>query len=212
MGTTDASLRHDINLEDIDWLREATEKQLLGCRVQGNEGVWLHTPDGVGNYKALWTRDIQYIVEHAGDLLDPQEIRASILYLLGGQRADGCMPDRVNVAGQAIYSPGAEQSPLADHALDNGPFLALLVCSYLDLTDDTAFFTQVEPALRRGLDHTRRDESGLVYTTSKEPQCPYGFTDTIAKSGHLLFCSLLYNHACRRMAQACSKLDTGDAG
>lgn len=113
----------------------------------------------------------------AGDLLDPQEIRASILYLLRGQRADGCIPDRVNAEGQAIYSPGGEQAPLADHALDNGPFLAMLVCNYLDLTEDAGFFSQVEPAVRRGLDHTRRDDSGLVFTTSKEPQCPYGFTD-----------------------------------
>lgn len=53
----------------------------------------------------------------------------------------------------------------------------MLVCNYLDLTEDAGFFSQVEPAVRRGLDHTRRDDSGLVFTTSKEPQCPYGFTD-----------------------------------
>jgi hypothetical protein len=121
------------------------------------------------------------------------------------------MPDRVNVEGRAIYSPGGEQVPLADHALDNAPFMAMLACNYFDLADDAAFFSQIEPALRRGLDHIRRDDSGLVYTPSEKSQCPYGFTDTIAKSGHLLFSSLLYYHACRRMERACLAAGSGDA-
>ena len=76
-------------------MKEATLKQLKGCRVEGAGGTWIHTPDGVGNYKALWTRDSYYMVEYAGDLMDPDEIKASIYYLLNGQREDGCIPDRM---------------------------------------------------------------------------------------------------------------------
>ena len=204
------SIRARIDPEDIAWLREATKKQLHGCRVQGQGGVWLHTPDGVGNYRALWTRDFTYMVEYAGDLFAPNEIKQSIQYLLAGQRADGCMPDRVNVAGEGVPSPGPEQAPMADHALDNGAFMAKLVCCYARMTGDLELFRHVEPAIRRGLDHTRRAANGLVYNPPDAPQCPYGFTDTIAKTGHLLFCSVLYYDACVRMERLCREADCGD--
>ena len=73
----------------VQWIKEATLTQLKGCRVQGAGGTWIHTPDGVANYRALWTRDSYYMVEYAGDLMDPNEIRESIHYLLNGQREDG---------------------------------------------------------------------------------------------------------------------------
>ena len=74
----------------------------------------------MGICKFLWTRDFCYMVEYAGDLMDPNEIKASIYYLLNGQREDGCIPDRVNAAGQPIYSPGPPGKPMADNALENG--------------------------------------------------------------------------------------------
>ena len=207
-------IRQRIPAEDIAWVRKATKEQLRGCRVQGAGGVWLHTPDGVGNYRALWTRDFQYMVEYAGGLLDPKEVEASILYLLGGQRDDGCIPDRVNVAGVPVYGPGPEPGvrggPIADHALDNGAFMAKLVCSYVSLTGDLKFFRQVEPAALKGLDHTRRAANGLVYNPPDAPLCPYGFTDNIGKTGHLLFCSVLYYDACVQMEQLCRQAKCGD--
>lgn len=203
-------LRERIPAKDITWLREATKAKLRGCRVKGKGGVWLHTPDGVGNYGALWTRDFEYMVEYAGDLLDPAGIKASIDYLLSGQRADGCMPDRVNVAGKGVSSPGPERKPLADHALDNGAFMAKLVCAYADLTNDLESFQHWEPAIRKGLDFTRRAANGLVYNPPGAPQCPYGFTDGIAKTGHLLFCSVLYYDACRQMERLCRQAGCGE--
>ena len=205
-----AAVCQRIPAADITWLRQATEKQLHGCRIRATNGRWLFTPDGVGGYRALWTRDFAYMVEYAGDLLDPDQVKACILYLLDGQRSDGCMPDRVTVDGRAVYSPGGELHPLADHALDNGPFMAQLVCSYVEQTGDLALLRKVEPALRRGLDHTRRAANGLVYNSPDAVQCPYGFTDTVAKTGHLLFCSLLYFDACRHMQRTCQQANCGD--
>lgn len=201
---------HGLSSEDVHWMKEATLQQLKGCRVLGANGTWLHTPDGVGNYKALWTRDFYYMVGYAGDLMDQQEIKASIRYLLNGQREDGCMPDRVNSAGEAIYSPGAPGKPLADHALDNGPFMAMLVCSYVNQFNDHLFFKEVEPKLRLGLDHTRLKESGLVYNDPKDPQCVYGFTDIVKKTGNLLFSSLLYYKACVEMEALSRKNQCGN--
>ncbi|MDA1120952.1 MAG: hypothetical protein O2887_10765, partial [Bacteroidetes bacterium] len=85
------------------------------------------------------------------------------------QREDGCIPDRVNIEGKAVYSPGPDRSPLADHALDNGPFIALLVCSYVNQFKDEALFHDVERRLRKGLDFISRKGSGLVYNDPKNP-------------------------------------------
>ena len=60
---------YGISQEDVEWMRNATILQLKGCRVKGAGDVWIYTPDGVGNYKALWTRDFYYMVEYAGDLM-----------------------------------------------------------------------------------------------------------------------------------------------
>ncbi len=201
---------YGLSADEVQWMKEATLKQLKGCRVQGAGGTWIHTPDGVGNYRALWTRDFYYMVEYAGDLMDPREMKESIYYLLNGQREDGCIPDRVNAAGQAIYSPGAPGKPLADCALDNGPFLAMLVCSYVNQHHDETLFRDVEPRLRRGLDHTPVKESGLVYNDPDDPQCVYGFTDIVKKTGNLLFSSLLYYKANREMYQLCKKYECGN--
>ena len=143
--------------------------------------MWLYTPDGIGNYKALWTRDYYYIVEYAGDLLDPKEVRLCIEYLISGQRNDGCIPDRVNFDGKAIYSPGADSNPLADHAPDNGPFMALLLFSYVNQFEDGVFFLQMEATIKKGLQFVSRNKSGLVFNNTVNPQCVYGFTDIVKK-------------------------------
>lgn len=186
-----------------EWLKDAVARQLEGCRVESTSGTILHTPDGIGHYKALWTRDYYYMVKYAGEFMDPDEIKASIEFLLAGQREDGCIPDRVNAQGKAIYSPGGENNPLADHALDNGPFLALVACEYVRITGDLDFFRKVESSLKRGLDQIRRSKNGLVYNPPEDPQCVYGFTDIVTKTGHLLFSSLLYYQACIEMEKVC---------
>ncbi len=198
-----------LSASDVQWLKKETLRQLQGCRVQGAGGVWIYTPDGMGKYGALWTRDFYYMVEYAGDLLDPSAVKACIQYLLRGQREDGCIPDRVNAKGRPLYSPGGPNNQLADHALDNGAFMALIVCSYVERSGDEELFREVEAALRRGLDHTRRARNGLVYNDSENPQCVYGFTDIVKKSGNLLFSSLVYEDACRRMGTLAEKTKCG---
>ncbi len=202
---------YNLALDKVEWMKEATLKQLKGCRVEGAGGTWIHTPDGVGNYKALWTRDSYYMVEYAGDLMDPEEIKASIYYLINGQREDGCIPDRVNAAGLPVYSPGPPNKPMADHALDNGPFMAMMVCSYVNQYNDKELFKELEPKLLRGLEQIRVKENGLVYNDPKNPECVYGFTDIVMKTGYLLFSSLLYFKANLEMYKLCQKYQIGNS-
>ena len=46
-------LRQRISADDRAWLKQATQRQLDGCRVRSDDGRWMYTPDGVGTYRAL---------------------------------------------------------------------------------------------------------------------------------------------------------------
>ena len=46
---------------------KATAKKLIeGSVILSDDGRRLYTPDGMGNYPCLWTRDFAYMVEYAG--------------------------------------------------------------------------------------------------------------------------------------------------
>ena len=54
------------------------------------------------------------------------------------------------------------------------------------------------------------DENGLVYNDVQKPHSPYGFTDTIGKTGTLYMESLLYWRACRMMEHMCKTYGVGN--
>eukprot|EP01051_Picozoa_sp_SAG22_P014143 SAG22_NODE_1675_length_3830_cov_4.460198_3_plen_305_part_00 len=101
--------------------------------------------------------------------------------------------------------------------MDNGPFAALLLAAatraYGPTNADAArLFCELEPAARRGLDFVNRSKSsGLVYNSELSPNCTYGFTDGIVKTGEVLFTSLLYIDASRQMAALSRTKGCGDS-
>lgn len=71
------------------------------------------------------------------------------------------------------------------------------------------FFLPYE--VRAGLDFLNRSTLGLIYNSPVSPNCTYGFTDTIAKTGHELFTSLLYYQACVTLAGLTQEWGCGDS-
>jgi len=188
---------------DTLWLTDTARQLIQGCRVPAADGTVLYTPDGKGNYRALWTRDFTYMVENAGDLMPAAEVEAAIRYLIHGIRADGATPDRVQPDGLAVYTGGPPDHPLGEPNLDNGPFLVIAVDEYLHRVGGAAAegkFREWSASLRHALDWTPRSPAGLVWSNPARPHSPYGFTDTVGKTGELFFESLLYWTACRRLA------------
>ena len=182
--------------EPLLWLETITAELLAGCRVPAADGTVLYTPDGMGNYKALWTRDFAYMAQYAGHLLPTEHLIAGFEYLLRGQRDDGAMPDRVRPDGHPVYVAGPEAKPIGLANLDNPAFMVILADVCLEAVPER-FETWREPLLK-GLDWIPRRD-GLVFNDPETPHSPYGFTDTIAKTGELLFESLLDWDACRRL-------------
>ncbi len=185
-----------VPVEMETWLEQEAEKQIMGCRVTGFDSTTLYTPDGEGNYKGMWTRDFGYMVENAFHLIPNGDVKNAIVYLLNGRRADGCIPDRVRADGLAIYSAGPVDNPLGDPPSDNTQFMVKLVAEYVKNTQDIEFFKSCSKKLDAAMDYVPRSVDGLVYIDPRFPHSPYGFTDTIQKTGELLFSSLLYWEAC----------------
>ena len=187
------------------WLSDRVVALLQGCRLNATDGTVLFTPDASSSYGAQWTRDMAYAMMYAPVQFGPNGsdlLAAAVRYTFRGQRpSDGCMPDRVTADGTPVYSPGSPTDPFSDHALDNGPFGATLVATHWHLWADRQLFCELEPSAKRALQFPPRRD-GLVYNDPASPNCTYGFTDTVAKQGHLLFTSLLLLQATRQMYNA----------
>jgi hypothetical protein len=210
---------------DIAWLSCRSKQIIDGCKEtilpssplnKGINATSAYTPDAVGGYGAQWTRDFQYTVAGAAELMDGESVKRSVRYTFAGQRSDGCMPDRVQIDGQSVMAPGGmrpnnTRNPNHDHAWDNGPFAALLLASSATAWPDKKFFCDLEPAARRALDFLNRSSTGLVFNDIEHPNATYGFTDTVAKTGHLLFTSLLFVDASRQLAALATSFGCGDA-
>jgi hypothetical protein len=185
------------------YLQSVARDLLIGSRVTAHDGTILYTPDGMGNYRALWTRDFAYMVENAGDLIPLEHIESGIRYLIRGIRADGAAPDRVRPDGVAIYTAGPDTAPIGRPNIDNAQFLAILTDECLRRVSPAraeSLFQEWSGPLDRALDYIPRSAAGLVYNDPADPHSPYGFTDTVGKTGELFFESLLYWTACHRMA------------
>jgi hypothetical protein len=200
-------MRDPLIRDATQYLTEQSRRLLDGCRMTAHDLTVLYTPDGVGNYAALWTRDFYYMVHSAGDLIPPEHVEACIRYLINTVREDGAAPDRVEAGGRALYVAGPANAPLpARDNLDNPMFLVLLAASHLPRVEEPRrreLLEQWLPPLMRAMDWVPRSERGLVWNDPHNPHSPYGFTDTIAKTGELLMESLLYWQATSDMATMC---------
>lgn len=191
-----------INREKYYQLRELTQSVLAGCRHVADDGTPIYYPDGSGHYPALWTRDFCYMVEGAGVLMPAQEILAGIDFLLAGQREDGFIPDRVQADGTPIYLPGPADKPIGTQPpIDNQFLIVKLICAYARLTRDYTSAVKRLDRVWSAVDAVPVEPDGLVFVDRNNPSVDYGFADTVAKTGKVLWGSLLHWEACEMMAQ-----------
>ena len=200
--------------EITDYFKQLSLQLINGCKSTAYDGTCLYTPDGISSYNALWIRDFSYMVEYAGFAIPDEDVIGCIEYSIRHKRADGWMPDRTYGNGTGVYAAGEAGAPIGEANLDNTPFLIFTVYCLLQRqkelsSDAAALFGTWEPDLTAGMELIPLSPQGLVYNDPNCPHSPYGFTDTVCKTGELFMESLLFWRACRMMASLCQTFHTG---
>jgi len=195
-----------IEKAQVERLEAVAHRCLDSARVRADDGTWIFQPDGSGKYPGrIYFRDFCYAVEGAGRLLPPEEIAAAIGYLMAGQREDGLMPNCRYADGHSVYTIHGDQPPT-----DNAAFAVKLVDAYTDLTADWELFIRHADALMDAMETVPLSEDHLVIIDPVHPHSGYGFTDTVGKTGEVLFSSLLYWEACMVLAKMCQRVQDHD--
>lgn len=175
-------------MKQILWsIEKATRDILAGSVMPSKSGVKLYTPDGLSNYAALWTRDLAYMAEYAGDLIPSEDLCAAIEYAMDGAAKNGWIPDRVDVNGNVFYTAGFGAFPARPN-LDTGTFLMIAADTYLSTLpaqEAQRQFARWKETLCRGIDCLPVDERGLIRNDAQPAHSPYGFTDCVRKTGLL---------------------------
>lgn len=200
-----------ISPQEYEVLSDLAQQCLQDCRAEAHDGTVIFRPDGSGHYDAMWTRDFCYMVEGAGQLMDPAEVLAATDYLLAGQREDGAIPDRRQADGLSVYYAGPVDRPLGDGCpTDNPQFMVKLVAAYLAQTGDVRAFLDRREALYRAMDSVPLSYDGLVVIDPNRPHSSYGFTDCIAKTGNVFFSTVLYWEVCQVLGRSCARAEYHD--
>ncbi len=190
--------------KDYQYIKEFSLIMISGCKVKTDSGISIFTPDGVSSYNGLWLRDFSYMVEYSGVHIEEREIVDCIEYAIEHRRSDGWMPDRVYGDGTTAYAAGEVGHPIGEANLDNTPFLIFIIHSLYLRMEETLFvdlFIKWRRHLEKGLQIIPLSESGMVYNSSEKPHSPYGFTDTVCKTGELFLETILYWRACLFMEE-----------
>ncbi len=184
------------------WLMKEAKRIVQGCKILAFDGkTWCYTPDATGTYGGMWTRDFYYMADPLPVCVPKEELKAACVFLLGGQREDGVVPDRRYADGVSAYSAGPVGNPTGAPPTDNASFLVKLVAAYVKRTGDISFFETISAKLEKALDSLNRSDNGLVYIKPGTRQSSFGFVDQLGMTGNVLFASILFIEAAQCMAQ-----------
>jgi hypothetical protein len=184
-------------------LEAQVQAVLEAAKIRLADGTMIYAPCGAF-YRGLWPRDYEYVVEGAGDILKPDDLRAVCKLLIRHQKTNGWVPIMINpeLTNFAYVNGGPKQES------DAAQFFVKLVYQDFLRSKDVAFAASALDPMKRAMDSTPRDQRGLVWIDPKRWHTGYGFTDGTGKSGQELFSSLLYWECCgsiAKMARAAGK-------
>jgi hypothetical protein len=188
-------------------------------------GDTLIRPGGRDCYPAFWIRDYAMSLE-AGFFTSKEQRHALILTAekqqtkpwnlkSGSFVPKGAIADHITFGGSPIYYPGTLEDFEGQGgsnwgklpALDDHFFFIHMAAEYVHASNDPGvleIMTNGEPLIvrleRAFLAPPSRNDNGLVYANDNERGVTFGFVDSIAHTGDLLFCSLLKFRAANELA------------
>ncbi len=198
----------DVNAS-ISWLTQTSTKMIRDSRREMPNGMAAFPPqEGIG-YEAFWLRDYLYMLEGNIDAFSDKELKDACRFFIKGIREDGAGVDCIKFDGTPIYKPGfgsMGENPVADGSQFT---VAVAYYTWRKTKDDKLLSEIIDPLVKTMRACPRNPKTGLVHIDpSKEyDRCPYGFTDTVRKTGDLLFSSLLFVQSARYMDQMLNAVD-----
>lgn len=202
IASTQGAIADSASLPDaVKWLEGESHRLIRASRRTMKDGTAAFPPQvGIG-YEAFWLRDFVYTLEGSVDSYSDKELLDAGRLFIKSLRADGAGVDCVAFDGRPIYQPGYGTMG-ANPVADGSQFTVAVAWHAYRKTHDATFLKEVIDALVKTMTAVPRNpETKLVHIKPDGyDRCPYGFTDTVRKEGDVLFCSLLYVEAGRRLA------------
>jgi len=191
-----------MNLQEAEtWLREQAYnlvEQSIYVRDDDGRIIHLLSPVDRGMYQAMFLRDFVCKVVSLPELFAKKTTADTFDLFFENMSADFVPPEYFHRDGRIEYwcfGPG----PLTD----NPAALTLGVLAYCRAADDLEYFKSRADLLLKSLKSTpRHPVSGLIWINPMMPHSPYGYTDTIQKTGEELFSSVRLYDACLQIAEA----------
>lgn len=202
VGTADADVDSAALSEAFKWLENESHRLIRASRRTMKDGTVAFPPQvGIG-YEAFWLRDYVYTLEGSLDSYSDKELLDAGRLFIKGMRADGAGVDCVKFDGQPIYKPGFGTLG-ANPVADGSQFTVAVIWHTYQKTKNLKFLKENIDALIRTMRSVPRNpKTKLVHIKDDDwDRCPYGFTDTVRMQGDVLFCSLLYVEAGRRLSE-----------
>lgn len=193
--------------EAVEWLRGEAHRILRESAVPMKNGITAFPPQVGLGYDAFWLRDYEYAVEGSTRSFSDKELVDACRLFVRAIREDGAGVDCVRFDGTPIYKPGFG-SLGHEPVLDGPPFTVGVAWHTWQRCHDRKLLAEfLDPLVKTMRYMPRNQNNGLAQIKFPGERCPYGFTDTIPKSGDELFCSLLFVQASRQLADL---LDAAD--
>jgi hypothetical protein len=183
----------------VDWLKGEAHRIIRASAVPMQDGTMAFPPQvGIG-YDAFWLRDYEYALEGSIQSFSDKELTEACRLLVGAIRNDGAALDCVRFNGTPIYKPGYGTMG-REPVLDGPPFTVSVAWQTYRATNDKTLLRDIlNPLVKTMAWMPRNPTNGLAHIKFPGERCPYGFTDSIPKSGDELFCSLLLVQASRQL-------------
>jgi len=199
----------DTLTDAVTWLEKASCRMIRAAERTMSDGTAAFTPQVGLGYEAFWLRDYAYTLEGSIDAYSDKELTEACRLFVRSLRSDGAGVDCVKFDGTPIYKPG--YGSMGRNPVTDGSQFTVAVAwhTYRETKDRSLLDDVIESLVTTMNAVPRNPKTGLVHIDQSADwdRCPYGFTDTVRKKGDVLFSSLLFVEACRRLSELLSTVD-----
>jgi hypothetical protein len=200
-----ADTAHDLN-EAGFWLEAKSQQLCRQSRITMHDGTLGFKPSTDNTYPLFFVRDYAYMLEGCPEAFTATELRNASLFFINAigtfNGTPNCSPEYIGPDGTVYHKPAWDNPAIANATADTSQFNVDVAWRTYQATKDTSFVNQTIDRLVATMYAVPRSANGLVWINPNASwdRAPYGFTDSVRKTGNELYCSLLDVRASNQLA------------